>query len=69
MNAQANQLRRAVEERKRILINRLQAWDYFHTPDGKNVETLTLTELEQVYENVKFKKESKGGGKDERQVC
>lgn len=69
MNGQANQLRRAVEERRQLLINKLKSWDYFHTPDGKHVDTLTLTELEQIYENVKFKIESGGGGEDEKQVC
>jgi len=55
MNQQANQLRRAVEDRKNYLIHRLWKMGYGETPDGKRTEELTLTELEQIHINVSFR--------------
>lgn len=52
MNYQANQLRRAVDERKNYLIHRLWKMGYERTPDGIETENLTLTELEQIHINV-----------------
>jgi hypothetical protein len=46
-------LRKIVEERRQLLINELWKSGYEQTPDGINIEDLSLTELEQVYTNVK----------------
>lgn len=56
MMNQENRLRQAVNQRKRVLINKLNKLDYFKTTDGLQVENLTLTELEQIYENEKARK-------------
>jgi hypothetical protein len=53
-----NQLRKAVEERKDFYKSELIKMEYFKTPDGKQLYELTLTELEQIYENEKCRKES-----------
>ncbi len=47
-----NKLRRAVEERRQYLINKLDKKGYRVTGDGKHTEELTLTELEQIHINV-----------------
>jgi len=52
VNYQANQLRRAVDERRHFLIHRLSKMGYERTPDGIETEKLTLTELEQIHINV-----------------
>lgn len=48
-----NQLRRAIEHQKDFYKNELLNMGYFKTPDGKQLYELTLTELEQIYENIK----------------
>ncbi|MGY3717157.1 Fur-regulated basic protein FbpA [Sutcliffiella cohnii] len=48
-----NRLRKAVEERMDFLKSQLLKMKYIKTPDGKQLYELTLTELEQIYENVK----------------
>lgn len=60
MNRQANQLRRAVEERRQFLIHRLWKMGYEKTGDGIETEDLTLSELEQIYINVECRL-AKGG--------
>jgi hypothetical protein len=52
-------LREMVEERRQLLINQLWKFGYEQTPDGINIEDLNLTELEQVYTNVKCREERK----------
>ncbi|MGD6871204.1 hypothetical protein ACQCU1_03285 [Sutcliffiella horikoshii] len=46
-----NQLRQGVRLSRETLIRKLHNMDYFNTPDGCSVNNLTLTELQQVYEN------------------
>jgi hypothetical protein len=53
-----NQLRKAVEEQKDFYKSELIKMEYFKTPDGKQLYELTLTELEQIYENEKCRRES-----------
>ncbi|MEH7223886.1 Fur-regulated basic protein FbpA [Bacillus sp. JJ1566] len=53
MNLQATQLTQAVEQRKDELKASLMKMGYFKTPDKKQLYELTLSELEQIYENVK----------------
>ncbi|MFC0271102.1 Fur-regulated basic protein FbpA [Metabacillus herbersteinensis] len=53
MNAQANQLRKRVEDRKKYLINELIKYGYTKTPDKKQLYELTPSELEQIHINVK----------------
>ncbi|UAL46826.1 hypothetical protein K7887_18470 [Sutcliffiella horikoshii] len=48
-----NRLRQAVNLKRSFLINKLSGLNYIRTPDGCLVKDLTLTELEQVYENEK----------------
>jgi hypothetical protein len=50
---QAAKLRRAVEQKKDELKIRLFKLGYFKTLDGKQLYELTLSELEQIYENEK----------------
>lgn len=50
-----NQLSRAIEHQKDVYKNKLLDMGYFKTPDGKQLYELTLTELEQIYENIKLK--------------
>nr|WP_309101658.1 Fur-regulated basic protein FbpA [Fredinandcohnia onubensis] len=53
MDLQATQLTQAVEQRKDELKAALMGMGYFKTPDGLQLYELTLSELEQIYENVK----------------
>jgi hypothetical protein len=53
-----NQLRKAVEQNKDFYKSELIKMEYFKTPDGKQLYELTLTELEQIYENEKCRRES-----------
>ncbi|MBB6452009.1 hypothetical protein HNQ94_000430 [Salirhabdus euzebyi] len=50
-------LGKAVEQQRHYFIQQLQRLNYFETSDGTPVDSLNLTELEQVYENVKFARE------------
>lgn len=52
MDNQANQLRRMVEDDRQKYISQLHRMDYFHTTDGKAIETLTHSELKQILANV-----------------
>jgi hypothetical protein len=54
-----NQLRKAVEEQKDFYKGELIKMGYFKTPDKKQLYELTLTELEQIYENEKCRQEVK----------
>jgi hypothetical protein len=47
------QLRQAVEERKEYLKNELMKFDYFKTPDGRQLYELNLSELERTHINLK----------------
>jgi hypothetical protein len=51
-----NQLRKAVEQSKDFYKSELIKMEYFKTPNGKQLYELTLTELEQIYENEKRRK-------------
>ena len=42
--------------------NQLLKMGYFKTPDGKQLYELTLSELEQIYENVKIQSGKGDGG-------
>ncbi|MGD6778814.1 hypothetical protein ACQCT3_00845 [Sutcliffiella horikoshii] len=48
-----NRLRQGVRLSREKLIRKLNNMHYFNTPDGCSVNDLTLTELQQVYENQK----------------
>lgn len=48
-----NQLRRAVEHQMDFYKNELLNMGYFKTPDNRQLYELTLSELEQIYENEK----------------
>ncbi|MGG3798010.1 Fur-regulated basic protein FbpA [Metabacillus fastidiosus] len=52
MSVQTNQLRKAVEKRKRVLINKLLKLKYFKSTDGKQLHELTLTDLEVIHINL-----------------
>jgi hypothetical protein len=54
-----NQLRKAVEDQKDFYKSQLLNMGYYKTPDGKQLYELTLTELEQIYENEKCRQEVK----------
>lgn len=56
------QLRRGIEARMDYLKSELIKLDYFKTPDGKQLYELTLTELEQVWENVRTQQTEKRKG-------
>lgn len=47
------ELNRLVEQEKDRLKSELIKMNYFKTLDGKQLFELTLSELEQIYENVK----------------
>jgi hypothetical protein len=50
------QLRRGVQAKMGYYKSELLKMDYFKTPCGKQLYELTLTELEQVYENEKCRR-------------
>ncbi|HFK2719065.1 TPA: Fur-regulated basic protein FbpA [Escherichia coli] len=53
-------LAKRVELEKDFYKNELLKIGYYKTPDGKQLYELTLTELQQIYENVRFKFENQG---------
>ncbi|MBO1515025.1 Fur-regulated basic protein FbpA [Metabacillus bambusae] len=53
MNTQSTRLSQAVEQRKDFLKNELLKMGYFKTPDNKQMYQLNLSDLEQIYINVK----------------
>ncbi|MEW4223154.1 Fur-regulated basic protein FbpA [Rossellomorea marisflavi] len=50
------QLRKGIQIQKDFYKSELLHMDYFKTPCGKQLYELTLSELEQVYENEKAKR-------------
>ncbi|MCM3619192.1 Fur-regulated basic protein FbpA [Sutcliffiella horikoshii] len=56
------QLRRGVEARMDYLKSELIKMAYFKTPDGVQLYELTLTELEQIWENVRTRQAEKRKG-------
>jgi hypothetical protein len=52
------QLRNAIEQQKDFYKSELIKMDYFKTPDGKQLYELTLSELEQIYENEKCRRDA-----------
>ncbi|WP_430494073.1 Fur-regulated basic protein FbpA [Rossellomorea marisflavi] len=50
------QLRKGIQIQKDFYKSELLLMDYFKTPCGKQLYELTLSELEQVYENEKAKR-------------
>jgi hypothetical protein len=46
-------LNKAVENRRRYLIDQLMKYGYFKTPEGKQLYELTYTELERIHIDVK----------------
>jgi hypothetical protein len=50
------QLRKGVEAKMDFYKSELLKMGYFKTPDGSQLYELTLTELEQVYENEKARR-------------
>jgi hypothetical protein len=50
------QLRKGVEAKIDFYKSELLKMGYFKTPDGRQLYELTLTELEQVYENEKARR-------------
>lgn len=55
MKSDTYRFNRAAELRKDYVKNQLLNLGYFKTPDGKQLYELTLSELEQIYENEKGK--------------
>jgi Fur-regulated basic protein A len=52
-------LRKGIEIQKDFFKSELLKMDYFKTPCGKQLYELTLSELEQVYENEKCRRNAK----------
>lgn len=50
---QSTQLRRAIEQQKDFYKSKLLNMGYSRTPDGKQLIDLTVSELQQIYENEK----------------
>ncbi|TYS68678.1 Fur-regulated basic protein FbpA [Sutcliffiella horikoshii] len=50
-------LMQLVEEEKKTLIHRLINMGYTRTPDGKDLQKLTLTEVNAIYQNQKRREE------------
>jgi hypothetical protein len=50
------QLRKGIEAKMDFYKSELLKMGYFKTPDGSQLYELTLTELEQVYENEKARR-------------
>jgi Fur-regulated basic protein A len=50
------QLRKGIQIQKDFYKSELLQMDYFKTPCGKQLYELTLSELEQVYENEKARR-------------
>jgi hypothetical protein len=55
-NVPYGQLRRGIQVKMDYYKSELLKMDYFKTPCGKQLYELTLTELEQVYENEKCRR-------------
>lgn len=51
-------LKNSIEHQKDFYKSELLEMGYFKTPDGKQLYQLTLPELEQIYLNLKDRKES-----------
>ncbi|BCB04762.1 Fur-regulated basic protein FbpA [Bacillus sp. KH172YL63] len=55
-NIPFGQLRKGIEAKMDFYKSELLKMGYFKTPDGSQLYELTLTELEQVYENEKARR-------------
>ncbi|MGY3716764.1 Fur-regulated basic protein FbpA [Sutcliffiella cohnii] len=51
------QLLKAVEQEKEMLINKLINMGYFETDDGRQLYELSPSEIKQIYENEKCRRE------------
>lgn len=50
-------LRRGIERQQDFLKSELLKMGYFKTPDGKQLYELTVSELQEIYENEKCRQE------------